>query len=609
MEFPYVAALWNPLDSEQAMAATQLLATFTPSNLRAAVRRSGLAVYTGTPSAPYFDCLSLPNNAGVLLGVLFDRRTNRRITQSRACSPRTLSDLNLQTVTTFSRDYWGAYVTFLSDPHTGSWYAARDCSGMIACYYTTIDGVTFLSSDVRHIFTSANWHRQSGPPRSAHLNWDYLELFMAYSQMQIRETALHDVYELLAGEVLYRTNCSPAVDMAWSPNAFVHSDNRLSIDAYGAYLHETVHSCLDAWASTHQWIVHNLSGGFDSSLILAILGRSKARPNTVSINRFAYGPAEDERRYARLVAQSAEIPLVECPWEFSSRTFSASCLSYPFGAKPTLENLLEPLDERFFSTMKSIHRFDAIWTGEGGDHLFMSIPTPLIVTDSMRTHGGRRQLRRTLYSAARITGHSIPHLFLGGLVGAFRSNADPRTASFAPNPFASIRNLAPHSTRVLPTHPWMHRCRGITPGKRLQIALLAEVIHRRRPLSGTQGSCALAPLLSQPLIELCLEIPTFILQCDGRTRGLARRTFSQELPPEITLREVKGQTAHAIVGLVDRSRGFLRELLLNGALSGQGLLNHDLLASTLVDNVPINVNALFPLSAVIAAEAWARSWR
>ncbi|MGC8517679.1 MAG: asparagine synthase-related protein [Steroidobacteraceae bacterium] len=608
MEFPFVAALWNPLDSAQAIAAARLLATYSPSNLSVAIDRPGLAAYTGTPSAPYLDCFSLPNNAGLLLGVLFDRRTNHRVTQTALNSQGTLGAPGLRTIESFTRKHWGTFVGFLSDPLTGDWYATRDCSGMIACYYTMIDGITILTSDARYIFTASNWSRHSGPPRSVNLNWEYLELFLTHSQMQIRETAMRDVYELLAGEVLYNVNRKLSVKMAWSPDVFAHTDDRLSIDAYSARLHETVHSCVNAWASVHRWVLHNLSGGFDSSLVLALLAQTNARPHSVSINRFAYGPAEDERQYARLAAESAGIPLVEWPWDFSSHTLSASSCCYPFGAKPTLQNLLEPIDERFISALKSTHRFDAIWTGEGGDHLFLSAQTPLIVTDSIRTHGGRKQLRSTLYSAARITGRSIPGLLAHTLLQMCRFSAELRTASAIQNPFVPTPISTSMSTRISPTHPWMSCCHDVAPGKQLQISLLAEVIHRRRPLSGTQGSYALAPLLSQPLIELCLETPTFVLQCDGRTRGLARRTFSKELPPEITRREVKGQTAHAIIGLLNRSRGFLRETLLDGALVGRGLLNPEILASALMDDKPISVNALFPLSAAVAAETWVRSW-
>jgi asparagine synthase (glutamine-hydrolysing) len=608
MDFPYVVALWNPFDHQQSAAATHLLSTFTAPPLYKSDFRPGLAMYTGTPSAPYSDCIYLPDGAGMILGTLFDRRTNLRVTARTILSDRALCRDHRSIIGELTRNYWGTYVTFLSDSHTGEWTAARDCSGMIPCYYTTIDGITFLTSDVRNILSPSHWARESGPPLSVRLNWDYLALFLSYSQMQIRATALKDVYELLAGEFIHNSQPQPAVDMAWHPAAFADSHAEVSIENYSARLHDTAQTCMDAWASTHAWVLLNLSGGFDSSLVLALLTQSRFRPNTVCINRFSSGPAEDERRYARLMAHSKNVPLIECPWALSSQSLDATCLTYPYGAKPTLQGLLEPLDNHFFSALQSAHPFDAIWTGEGGDHLFFSLPTPHIVAESMRLQVRHQRLLSTLYGASRITGNSIPYLLYTALLEIFAPTTNLPIARTEQNPFAADHQMVADVAPNPPLHPWTHGLRGVPYAKRLQIALLAEVIHRQRPLPGTQGRKELAPLLSQPLLELCLETPTFVLQCDGRTRGLARRTFASELPPQITGREVKGQTAHVIVGLLDRSRRFLSDTLLDGALAGHGLLNRAVLSTVLREDISLRLDVLFPLSALTAAEAWARSW-
>lgn len=608
MDFPYVVALWNPLDPQQSAAATNLLSTFTAPILHTQIRQGGLALFAGTPSAPYLDCIYLPNHEGVILGALFDRRTNRRVTTELLLSDHTLCGPEENLLLKLTRNYWGTYVTFLSDRNTGDWAAARDCTGMLPCYYTTIDGINLFTSDIHHIISPHHWTRKSRPPISVRLNWDYLALFLTYSQMQIRATALQDVHELLAGEFIHHRSPHPTVEMVWQPTEFAHSHTAVSIDNYRARLHDTARTCVNAWANTHEWVVLNLSGGFDSSLVLALLTQSEFRPNVVCVNRFSSGPAEDERLYARVMAHSKNVPLVEYPWELSSKSLGAPCLTYPYGAKPTLQALLEPLDNDFFAALKSAHPFDAIWTGEGGDHLFLSIPTPHIVTDAIRCSGRHRQLLNTLYGASRMTGRSIPHLLYGSLLDIFESTTDLPIVRTPRNPFIANRRISADALHNIPQHPWSRDLRGIPPAKRQQIALLAEVIHRHRPLPGTQGRNELAPLLSQPLLELCLETPTFVLQCDGRARGLARRTFANDLPPQITDREVKGQTAHVIVGLLDRSRKFLADILLDGALAGHGLIDHKVLAPMLREDIPLSLNAIFPLSALTAAEAWARSW-
>ena len=60
------------------------------------------------------------------------------------------------------------------------------------------------------------------------------------------------------------------------------------------------------------------------------------------------------------------------------------------------------------------------------------------------------------------------------------------------------------------------------------------------PLGQEGDAERISPLFSQPLVELCLRIPTYVLTHGGWDRAVARRAFYDDLPPEIRNRRHKG---------------------------------------------------------------------
>jgi asparagine synthase (glutamine-hydrolysing) len=77
-------------------------------------------------------------------------------------------------------------------------------------------------------------------------------------------------------------------------------------------LGEWAPACVQAWATCYRGILHNLSGGLDSSIGLSCLTSAPNVPPLTCLHYFASGPNEDERPYARLMARHAGVELVEC---------------------------------------------------------------------------------------------------------------------------------------------------------------------------------------------------------------------------------------------------------------------------------------------------------
>ncbi|MGH8293946.1 MAG: asparagine synthase-related protein [Steroidobacteraceae bacterium] len=496
-------------------------------------------------------------------------------------------------------------MALLSDPASGDWSVLRDCSGMIPCYYTSLHDVTIVFSDVRDLRLQ---------PRNAagdawlvpfDVNWRYIAGFLAASQLQIRETGFNDVYELLAGESLDSTAGRRSAHISWNPVSVAETDPLRNVEDACRELRDTTRRCIETWAGVHHRVIHSLSGGFDSSLVLALLMRAAKQPEVVAVNRFASGPGEDERRYARKAAQAAGVELLELPYEVQS--FEAACSEIPATVKPTITQAFAGLEAKTEAVLAVSQSVEDVWTGQGGDHLFMAIKTGMIVADCFRNNGLGLQLRTVFRDAATLTGRSYLHLA-----------RDARALRHAKN-FFSVAGIRP-STHFLAAgypledldiythHPWTSASAALPPAKRLQVIYLAEVLNRHRPNYGIQKLQEFHPLLSQPLIELCLRIPVYHLLTTGKTRGLARKAFQTDLPPAIRDRQQKGQTTHQAVGLLRDNRPFMTDRLLDGRLADQRLVSREALRTILEPHASIAGPTLFSLLACVAAELWLEDW-
>jgi asparagine synthase (glutamine-hydrolysing) len=117
------------------------------------------------------------------------------------------------------------------------------------------------------------------------------------------------------------------------------------------------------------------------------------------------------------------------------------------------------------------------------------------------------------------------------------------------------------------------------------------------------------PLLSQPLVELCLRIPTYVLIKNGMDRATARRAFAPDLPPEIIKRRNKGRIDQHLRDVMDANLNFVRDLLLNGRLVKEGLLNRRNLELYLTrERSPADFQYSEILQEQLCVEAWLSRW-
>ena len=92
---------------------------------------------------------------------------------------------------------------------------------------------------------------------------------------------------------------------------------------------------------------------------------------------------------------------------------------------------------------------------------------------------------------------------------------------------------------------------------------------------------AVSPLCAQPVVEIAARIPVDIHFDGGRIRGLARRAFSQEVPEPILRRQWKDLPVFQAGEVIQCNLSFIREALLDGALTRERILDRAAVESAL----------------------------
>lgn len=596
--YHFVALLWDAEDLQARAVATHLgqklrraAVTWEPQ-----LSVEGMSVFALAPTDPGLRSYVLPDESGVVLGRLFAMDQSTQFSRDGHVDEWTTREIVRTAGRYLVRNFWGGYVALLRDRENHRNYAIRDCSGKLPCYYTRFRDVTILFADI------ADLAPLELPPFS--VNWQYLAAFIYSSQLQVRTCAFKQVTEMLAGDCLEVRDDSVRQTGIWDPRDVCRQRRVDRYEDAVAELREVAQRCIDAWAQVYDPILHSLSGGFDSSVILGCLSRSPTRSAVTCLNQFTADAYDDERSYARLAAARAGTTLLEVPMD-SAAGFDSRLLAGPKTLKPTVPGLSRLLQTEVINRVAETANARILWTGQGGDHIFLQTADSSSARDYLTTRGPRLGLISAVRDAARLSRQ--PYWFV--LKSAFKPNhaGRPRIDKLARVPYFVAPAALPGDVDDYVSHPWTTEAQDLPVGKLMQIRFLAEVVNRHRPIPRLERAPQHHPLMSQPLMEVCLQIPTYLLVRGGRERALARDAFADRVPPEIIRRRDKGSIMSHTTDMLRQSEGFVREVLLDGVLASAGIIDPNELKPYIVDSQPFREEHLLPLLACLAAEMWART--
>jgi len=596
--YPFLALLWNADDSAASATAAQLKQRLlaSPARWAALLMTDGASVFALAPADPSLRPYVLPEESGVVLGKLFSGDLSKPCLDCvEQIDERTTREIIRTGGQHLVRNFWGGYVALLVDREARCGYALRDCSGKVPCYHRQFRDVTIVFADINDL-------EPLELPEPT-VNWEYLAAFIYSSQSQVRACAFKEIREVLAGERLRVQGGSGCQTALWDPREICR---RRWIDRYEdavAAVRGVAQHCIDAWARSYDPMLHALSGGFDSAVVLGCLSRAPGRPKITGLNQYGAAPNEDEREYARAAADRAGITLIEVPMGSAADCFDSRLLGAPRTSKPAVTALFRLLEIELINRIAKETGTRALWTGQGGDHIFLQTTEAWSAADFLDTQGLRPGFIAAVRDAARLSRQ--PYWFV--LKSAFSRRRTPLAGSLARTCCFVDSGALPGHVDEYVSHPWAADAEDLPRGKQLQIRFLAEVVNRHRPIAGLEHAPQHHPLLSQPLMEVCLQTPTYLLLRGGRERGLAREAFAEHVPSNILRRRDKGSIVSHATEMIRQSGPFVRELLLDGILARAGVIVRRELEPYIVQGQSFREEHLLPLLACIAAEVWARN--
>ncbi len=520
-------------------------------------------------------------SSGAIIGHIFPRDP------SAPGSGQNLTNLPVQhKLAPFLLDeFWGEYL-LLHAPGDGldGTTIMRDPSGGVDCIYSLRDG--FITSDIS-IATQLGLY-------SRKIDWDFIRGNLIYPHHKAGRTGLAGLHELLPGCQLHLRGDRHSVEQIWSPWPFVSTQHRHR-DRHQAEadVRHTVSSTVKRLADTDQSLLLELSGGLDSSIVAACLQDTTARVSCS--NLVTPVPGADERRYASLMAGMLGVEL-----HAEHLGFTRAPLDFqppPNTVAPStwfLQHAANELSEAI-GTQLGVNSF---FSGGGGDTVFCYTRTAAPAADAFRERGTIAGIRAILDLAEL---HQCTFWKAGKLT--LRKLLAPPKPPRKPDATFLSATLA---HEVLEFHPWFAAPEGALPGDRERIFDLAGTqVFRDGLARGTRRHLRM-PLLSQPVLEACLKVPSWMWIAEGRNRAVARDAFADMLPPDILHRRSKGTFMNYSGAVYRQNKRLLQDYLLTGQLESKGLLDADALRQFFDRDLAARDDRFMRIFDLCAAESWVR---
>lgn len=499
-----------------------------------------------------------------------------------------------------SETYWGQYLFFdeTEKENIPRMEITRDPIGQIPLFYArTKLGNIIFSSEIKILFSVFGLKRE--------YNYNYLYHYILYGNFYSQETAFLNIYELPPGCELNSKQNLITINPVWDPIRYCNEpDNSRSVN-----LIETLKSSLKAWIGNYDNIVLSLSGGLDSSSLAYCLNTvKKNEQNFIAFNFFNSSvKASNEFSYAKKICEELQLELIDIDLinTFSFDPPQKNSFYPPNKPFPALINLR--INEVIQSFFKSKVGSSILISGHGGDNLFMQQPEQLSIVDYLFTLG-IKDINTKIKEIAGFYNTSYLEILYKNIAGYFaniyshkkifdrKNKPNWIQKDFFNDPFCFANPIYLKSNSIKFPGKFNH-IRSILkafPSISIDPIKLADPIFY--------------PLLSQPLIEQVLSIPTYHLYHKDYDRYPFRRSISEYFKTDNVWRSSKGETTGHFQLSMKKNLNIVKSLCYDGHFCKSKFINEQEIKKQIMETSFGSIKNLYCFINLLSAEIFINYW-
>jgi asparagine synthase (glutamine-hydrolysing) len=524
----------------------------------------------------------------------------------------------------------GMFAIALWDRESRTLHLARDRMGEKPLYFGTVGDRFAFGSELKAL--------RALPEFSAEVDREALALFLRYNYIPAPWSIYRGIRKLVPGSRAEIRRRERAFDVReiqyWDVNRVARSalaqpsttDLPAALDALETRLSRSVRSRMVADVPIGAF----LSGGVDSSMVVAMMQRASSRP----VHTFSIGFEDkqfDEAPFAKRVAAHLgtdhievyvsgddglavvpELPaMYDEPFADSSQ-IPTHLVSRVARSKVTVSLSGDGGDELFYGYERYVRGARLARTATRTPRflrrgaaaslravrpaaldLAMRVMEPAIPTRLRFTHPGEK-----IHKLAAVLGESDPHALYLSLVSWWREGVPIAVGSAPESPHEALAR----SAADLPFEQWMMLVDQCTY---LPDDILAKVDRASMAVSLETR----VPLLDHELVAYAWSIPQALKLRDGRGKFLLRELLCRHVPRELVERPKRGFAVPMAAWLRGPLRDWASALLDEARLTREGFLDAAAVARRWRQHLAGRVNAQDELWGVLSFQAWLESVR
>jgi len=503
----------------------------------------------------------------------------------------------------------GMFAFSIWDKRRRQIFIARDRLGIKPLYYTEVEKCLIFGSEIKSILKH--------PKIQIGLDLEALSHYTMLKYVPAPQTMFKGIKSLPPGHLMICNSNGIKIRQYWDVSFTENGSTRKKEEAYAEELEVLIRESIKLRLRSDVPFGAFLSGGVDSSIIVAIMSRFLNEPvKTFSVGYDRNGSGTDELPYARLVAKK---------FNTDHHEIFITAKDFIDMAEKVTWHLDQPIADQATAATYMVSKLASqhvkmVLTGEGGDELFAGYArysgerfSPLFsyMPRSLKTLAwnifnhfpGLRRPKSALYAlcqeneSSRFTNWFPPF------------NQDNKTELFSTELKQELINRT--TANVFAQH--LKHTDATSPLNRMlyvdtKLWLPDYLLLRGDKLSMAASLEARVPLLDHKLVEFAANLPTDLKLQNLKRKYLLKKVGSKLIPDQIINRKKEGFPIPIEMWLKNEAHQFMNDYLSPATIKKRGLFNYNYIEGLIKEFKSGFADHSMLLWGLISLELWQRCY-